>query len=283
VYHTTYDWLDCPWFCCFLPNRMRSRLYYFGAKGLGGSLSEPKILIWDLEFRATENYAHQLRIYPGYIICFSCKEYGKPKIKTYSALTHPGKNITDDRKLVKVIGEELYGVDLHIFHYGARCDAKFIRTKLQEYKLPLIPTPLNYVDTCEIAQRELALKSNSLAALAQFLKLEEQKMPVTEIEWQLAFTGHATTLKKVEKRCASDVRLTELVYEEMLPLCSKHPAITKLRQDGLVKKFPKNCPRCGVSAIQSNGVRLTASGRYLRWRCRNLSCGITGSVIISDK
>jgi DNA polymerase III epsilon subunit-like protein len=234
-----------------------------------------KILIWDLEFKSSQNWKGNLKIYPGYIICFSCKELDKPGVTTYSALTHPGKNITDDKQLVKAIGEQLRDVDMFIFHYGRQCDWKFIQTKLLYYGFEPLPEPATSVDTCVIAQTKLALKSNSLSLLAEYLGLEEQKMPVDEATWYLAFIGDKKTLKLVEKRCESDVRLTEQVYKKLLPLCTNHPAIAKLngKYDQIV---PRQCSNCGSKKTRSLGLRATPQSVYRRFMC--LDCRVSGQV-----
>lgn len=237
-------------------------------------MSSPKILVWDLEFRASQKYNGSLTIYPGYIICFSCKRLGENKVRTYSALTHPGNKITDDKNLVEAIGNELRDADIHVFHYGAKADFKFIQTKLLYYGFDRIPIPAAMIDTCKIAQQNLALKSNSLSMLAKFLGLPEQKMEITEDQWYDAFTGHAPTLKIIEKRCASDVRLTEEVYKRLKPLYPNHPMIRRV--DFLMQsEYPQKCPDCGAKT-HSDGMVATAKTWKERWRCRQ--CGRCGSV-----
>lgn len=229
---------------------------------------EPKILIWDLEFKGTENYKKELKIHPGYIICFCCKELGKAEMTTFSALTHPGVTPLDDKALVKAIGDHLRDADLHIFQYGTKVDFKFIQTKLLSYGFDLLPDPPAVVDTWSVARSKLALVSNSLRELARFFKLKEQKLDITHEQWYLAFTGHKPTLKLIEKRCASDVRLTEQIYLKLRPLVSSHPHM------GLIQGSLTGCPNCGISGkMQSRGLRATRHRLYRRLCCN--SCGVT--------
>ena len=237
-------------------------------------MNKPKIYIWDLEFFASQNAGHHLKIDPGYIIAFCCKELDKPKMTCFSMLSHPGKHPTDDSVLVKKIGEHLKEADIHIFHYGTNVDYPFINTKLLKYGLPLVPSN-NMVDTCKVAQRKLGLKSNSLASVARFFNLKEKKMPVTEDEWHLAFAGHKPTLKKVEQRCASDVRLTEEVYKRLRPVMDKHPHV------GLWGGYQNSCPVCGSFKLVKNGIRMTVARLTQRLRCNN--CGANQYVKIEKK
>jgi len=237
-------------------------------------VNKPKIYIWDLEFFASQNARHHLKIDPGYIIAFCCKELDKPKMTCFSMLSHPGKHPTDDSVLVKKIGEHLKEADIHVFHYGTNVDYPFINTKLLKYGLPLVPSN-NMVDTCKVAQRKLGLKSNSLASVARFFNLKEEKMPVTEDEWHLAFAGHKPTLKKVEQRCASDVRLTEEIYKRLRPVMDKHPHV------GLWGGYQNSCPVCGSFKLVKNGTRMTVAKLTQRLMCSN--CGANQHVKIEKK
>ncbi len=228
-------------------------------------MNTPRILTFDLEFMASKTYKGDLKIAPGYLICGCVKELNNPKVITYSKLTHPGKGPTDDRDLVKAIGDEIRDADLLIVQYGGKIEIPFMQTLLLKYGLTSLPNPVNVVDTWQLAKSKLALKSNSLASLAQFFKLPKQKMPVTEEEWYLAFTGDKKLMKKVEKRCASDVILTEMVYKRLLPLCNTHPAIAHIYGDR------GNRGVCGGEKMEKRGFRVTVKQLYQRLQCSN--CG----------
>lgn len=230
------------------------------------NMRKPKILVWDLEFKGSENYKKELKIFPGYIICFCCKELGVSKITTYSALTHPGKDIMDDRALVRAIGDHLRDADLHVFQYGTKVDFRFIQTKLLQYGLKPLPEPPCMVDTCSVARAKLSLVSNSLRELARFFKLAEQKMDITHEQWYKAFIGDKETLKLVAKRCASDVRLTEEVYFKIRSLITNHPNLS------LIRGSLTGCPNCGTEGrMRSSGIRATTRKIYRRLSCKK--CG----------
>lgn len=234
--------------------------------------NKPRIFVWDLEFHATQTRWFGLKIYPGYIICFCCKELGKSKMTTLSMLTHPGKDPTDDRKLVRAIGNHLRQADLHIFHYGSSCDYKFIQTQLMKYGFPPLPHPPMMVDTCKVAQTKLGLKSNSLKTLAEFFKLPIQKMPMTEEEWYKAFAGDKRLLKKTERRCRSDVLITEKIYEKLRPLMTNHPDMSRL-----IGKT-KGCPACSSLFRRANGLRASSKTTYRRVVC--LNCGYWDQEVV---
>lgn len=232
-------------------------------------MSEPKKIIWDLEFKASNTYKGDLRAAPGFIFCFGWKEVGKGKAQTITILDYPGKNAIDDSKLVKEIYNVLKDADLHIFHYGTQCDWKFIQTRLLKHGYDLLKSRPAVFDTYQVARKYLSIKSNSLKSLAYFFGLKESKMEIVEDIWMLANAGDPASIKRIAKRCESDVRLTEEVYMKLLPLAENHPAIYKIQkmEEGLYTTPPAQCQSCGGTKITSNGYSATAKSLLQRYRC----------------
>lgn len=198
---------------------------------------------------------------------------------TFSTLTHPGKTATDDRPLVKAIGGHLRQADVHIFQYGLKTDFKFIQTKLVHYGFEPLPSLPMIIDTHRIAKQKLSLVSNSLRELARFFKLKEQKMEITAEQWFLAFAGDKPTLRLIERRCASDVRVTEQVYLKLRALDTNHPNLSLLERNDLT-----GCPNCGTSVpMLSNGIRATSKKVYRRFSCRVCGAWSKGEVIKEGK
>lgn len=238
-------------------------------------MTEPRIVTLDLEFLASKTYKGDLKIAPGYIICACIKDLNVAKVKTISMLSHPGKTPTDDKRIVYALHEELQDVDMFVVQYGLKIDIPFVQTKFLQYGLSPLPLPVNVVDTCMVARSKLAMKSNSLAALAQFFKLPKQKMPVTEEQWYQAFAGDKKVMKLVEQRCASDVILTEMVYHKLLPVMHTHPCTAPLGTDRTA------CQVCGKHTLTKAGVRLSVKQRFQRYRCAN--CGHNSQKLLSQE
>lgn len=227
---------------------------------MGPLLRKVKILTWDLEFKGSENWKRELKIFPGYLLCFACKELGSPKVTVLSRRTYPGKSVLDDKALTKAIGDKLRDVDLHIVQYGSKVDFRFIQTKLLYYGLKPLPEPPVLVDTCVLARQKLALVSNSMRTQAEFFRLPEEKRKISAAQWYKAFALDKPSLKEVEKRCASDVRITEKLYLKLQPLITNHPMI-----------YTEGCSVCGGFRFKSEGIRATAKRQYRRIYCKD--CG----------
>lgn len=222
---------------------------------------QPKIVIWDLEFKGSNNWRGELKIWPGYILCFAAKELGKPKTKTIlSRRQYPGKDVNDDRALVKAILHHLHDVDLHIFHYGSKIDFRFIQTKALQYGFKPLPEPPVMIDTCTLARSKLALISNAMRNMAEFFGLTEKKK-ISHSEWNKAFALENNIMKKVERRCMSDVEITEQFLKKLKPVLHNHPAL-----------YFKGCPACGSPSLRSDGLRSTTKTTYRRMSCK--SCGV---------
>ena len=221
---------------------------------------EPKILVWDLEFKGSDNWRHELKIFPGYLLCYAGKELNNPEVKVLSRRQFPGKTVNDDRALVRAIGNELRDVDCHVFQYGTKIDFRFIQTKLLQYGFRTLPEPPVFIDTCTVARQKLALSSNSMRTQAEFFKLREKKRSITRQEWDRAFALEDSVLKLVEARCASDVRITEQLFHRLKKLVHNHP---------VYKRF------------WNNGIRATAKTQYRRKHCKN--CGVANFEVLKKK
>lgn len=244
--------------------------------------NQPLKLIWDLEFCASQTFRGDLRAAPGYIFCFGYKELGKGSAKVITIKDFPGKTAIDDSYLIKEVAKILKPVDLHIYHYGNSCDWKFVQTRLMRWgNLPLNKSAA--FDTCTVAKNRLSIKSNSLKSLAYFFELDEGKMEIPHDVWLLANAGDAAAIRKISERCRSDVRLTEQVYNKLMPLVENHPAIYKMKklEDGKYTERPRQCQSCCSTRIKSNGFTATAKTIKQRYRCT--SCNASMFVAVPVK
>lgn len=245
-------------------------------------IKTPKKICWDLEFKASQTFRGDLRAAPGYIMCFGWKEIGSKDVHAISLLDYPGKSAIDDSVLVRKIYDILKDVDLHVFHYGTKCDWKFIQTRLLRWGYDLLPARPMVFDTHSIASKYLSIKSNSLKSLAYFFGLKESKMEIYEDVWLLANAGDKKALRKIVDRCKSDVRLTEKVYENLLQLAQNHPLVYKIQElDEPKQGVPERCETCGKkSGFTWNGYTATAKTVLRRYRCRREMGGCGSSVFL---
>lgn len=232
-------------------------------------LRQPKILTWDLEFKGTPNWKNELKIYPGYLLCFACKELDKNKSLIITRRDFPGKDVNDDKALTREILKVLRDVDMHIFHYGSKIDWKFIQTKALQYGFRPLPEPPVAIDTCTVARSKLAVVSNAMRSLADFFGLQEKKK-ITHNQWNRAFALDKTILKLVEKRCLSDVEITEQFFHKLKSVIHNHPAL-----------YTQGCGGCGSLDFHIEGIRSTAKTQYRRRYCKD--CGVPNFEVLKKE
>lgn len=82
--------------------------------------------------------------------------------------------------------------------------------------LPMLPKRMQ-LDCYQIAKGKYAVQSSSLESLADFFKLNEKKDKPSKHEWRTANVLDEESIKRLRKRCESDVRLTGKLWEKIKP------------------------------------------------------------------
>jgi len=115
-----------------------------------------------------------------------------------------------DRELVEKCVGILQQCDIAYAHNGERFDMRWLRTVCLKYRIEM--PKLKLIDPAAIAWKKYQLGRNSLGAVANFLELPEQKMPVSEEVWRRALLDNSKgDWKTLRERCESDVRLLNAV------------------------------------------------------------------------
>lgn len=229
-------------------------------------MSQPKILLWDLETSGIiastwnlypESIPHQNLIADWYIICGCFKELGSNKVKSVSVLDDAKrfkKDHRDDYYVVKTLRDILDDVDVLIHQNGDRFDLKVFNTRLIKHNLPPLPKLLT-VDTLKEVKKIAKFTSNRLDFLGDQL-LGSGKTPTSPGLWMKASSGDPKAVKEMITYCKGDVNVLEGLYNRLLPYMKSHPHI------GAMKGEDKNhsCPKCGSTNLIKNQTKYTAAG-----------------------
>lgn len=78
---------------------------------------------------------------------------------------------------------------------------------------------------------------------------------------------------KMEKYNKADTRLTEQVYDRMLPWITNHPNRSAYSGEHC-------CPKCESTKLQARGYAITATRRYMRFQCK--VCGSWSQSVASE-
>ena len=148
----------------------------------------------------------------GRLICAVIKPYREREM----IIILP-KSPLDDSFAIKRVKKALEQYDIIVGHYIKGFDIPYLNSKLLLLDEPRLPSRFQ-VDTYFIARHyaKHAIRSKSLKHLADVLGLEEQKMTIRCKTWNQARDGMPRAIQKLVRRCISDVRLTEQIYEKML-------------------------------------------------------------------
>ena len=249
-------------------------------------VSQPKILIFDIETSMLEVYVWSLRqhgwINPENIIkdwsvlCWSAKWLFDDVVISRRVRWDEAFNRTDS-SIVNDMWNLLNEADIVIAHNGARFDvrrmnARFILNGLK-------PTlPYKIIDTLRIAKRQFEFSSYKLDYINGLFGLD-QKTDTDFDLWKYAVSGDKydseISLEMLSKYCENDVRILEELYVHIRPWIKGHPNLgLYIDTDG------EQCTNCGSTNLSWTGKYYTVVGRYRSFRC--LSCGAVGRSRYSD-
>ena len=118
---------------------------------------------------------------------------------------------SDDSELGAALLKILYSCDVLYAHNGLNFDIPWLNSVALKFGMPgLVGKKL--VDPVQVARRKYRIGQNGLAALAAFLGLEEEKMPVPAETWRRALLDNdQDSWETLRLRCESDVRLLNSV------------------------------------------------------------------------
>jgi hypothetical protein len=151
------------------------------------------------------------------ILCVSIKPFGE---KPYTlAVTKAG----EDKKLVKLIREDMKRYDCFVGYYSKGFDWKMLNTRLLQHGLePLVPKP--HIDMYYVLKYHLNTSRRSQGHLLNWLQIETtpdeagavgdvaEKMSVSAEVWNKILANPKKEMPKMIRRCESDAAGLEALY-----------------------------------------------------------------------
>ncbi len=245
-------------------------------------MKKPNIILFDIEtlpdMKEVMHVFPGLSAYPGLtfkssinsVICFGYKQLGDKKSKCINAWDFKdswGKNINDDKELLKAAREILIKADGVITHNGRKFDLPTINSRLMYHGLPPIPK-VNHIDTCSVARSKLNIFSNRLNSVARFLKCEQKLENGGWSLWeQIQYVQDKKSRNLMTKYCKQDVEVLEQVFLKLRPLADSIPNYNLFTGESSTQV----CPSCGGNHLEKHGFLVTKQGRKQRWLCKD--CG----------
>ena len=155
----------------------------------------------------------------GMMLCWYIKAAGTD---TYYSSCVTSKEMTPkgvrDKRVVGDLLDAMQNFDVLYAHYGSdrRFDFPYIRTRALKWNydghLTLLKNNKFIRDTWLISRNKLKLSRNSLANIAKFLGLTEEKTALDPSVWNDAMLGCGKALEYVDVHCKADVDVLEAVH-----------------------------------------------------------------------
>jgi uncharacterized protein YprB with RNaseH-like and TPR domain len=127
------------------------------------------------------------------------------------------------------------------------------------------------IDLLLVARNRFRFVSNKLDHVAQELGLGTKVKHDGFALWLGCMAGDEKAWATMRRYNIHDVNLTEAVYDYFLPHMKSHP------HRGLFGGPRAGCPRCESLDNQQRGYRVTATGRYIKYRCNGCRGYFTGT------
>lgn len=226
-------------------------------------MTEPKILLWDVESSFNRGYFFQLfkeitdvsQIQKErHLISIAYKWAGDKKAKVITIADFPEfeRNPNCDKPLLKAFMPIMEEADYAVAHYGDGFDMKFVAGRLLLNGLPPMP-PVHTIDTYKLSKKHFLLNSNKLDYIAKKLGFEgKTKMSIQD--WlnveEGSIASRRAAIKKMGRYNLNDVEVLEKVWDVLKRYTRPSINYNLFKPEELKDHV---CPACGSDNLQRRG------------------------------
>lgn len=191
------------------------------------------------------------------MICFAATWRGEKSIQFYSEWQH-GRD-----GMVAAAHALVSEADVVVGYNSKQFDYRHLQREFLLAGLPPTP-PATHVDLYQVVRKEFKFPSNKLDYVAQQLGLGAKLSHAGHELWVKVLSGDAKAQATMQKYNVQDVRLTEQLYDRLLPWIRNHP-------NRNLHTEIEGCPSCGSVHLQRRGVQRTRISTFHRYHCQD--CG----------
>lgn len=191
----------------------------------------------------------------GTVICWAAKWHGD-KTVMFGSDHHDG-HIEMVRKIRTLYDE----ADVVVTYNGRSFDNKHLR---REWVLAGMspPAPHKDVDLLTVVRKQFKFASSKLDHVAQQLGLGSKVKHDGFDLWLRCLAGDDKAWAKMKAYNVGDVRLTEALYDRLLPWIDNHPNRAVFSDE-----VKGGCPRCGSLKYAFRKNRTTQTRSYRQFQC----------------
>jgi hypothetical protein len=188
------------------------------------------------------------------LLCFAAKWYGSKEVLYFRG-----------PDMIASAWELLNEADAVIHFNGKRFDIPHLNREFVAAGVRP-PSPYRQIDLLTVVKKQFRLPSNKLQYVATWLGLAGKADTGGFELWKKCMAGDEAAWARMKKYNIQDVRLTEKVYDALLPWINGHPS-RHLYEDTDAEK----CPTCGSGHLRRNGYAYTQTSQFVRYWCQG--CG----------
>lgn len=187
---------------------------------------------------------------PGQVVCFASKWLGNKYTQ-----------FTKGEEVLPSAWELLDQADVVVHYNGKKFDVPHLNT---EFVLAGLgpPSPFKQIDLCNVVKQRFKFPSNKLQYVSTALGLEGKQDTGGFELWKGVMANDPKSWTKMQKYNVQDVRLTEKLYQRVLPWIPNHPSL-RLYDD---EKWC--CPTCGSTRLQKRGFAYTKVSKFQQYQCQ---------------
>lgn len=193
------------------------------------------------------------------VLCFAAKWHHEKQV-IFKSEFHDGYSA-----MVQAAWDLLDEADVLVHYNGNSFDVPHLK---REFVLAGLtpPAPFDNIDLLRKVKKEFKFPSNKLDYVAmQILGKRKVKHEGHEL-WTKCLAGDEKAWARMRRYNIQDVRLTERLYDAILPWIGGHPHVGLYRDPSV-----NSCSNCGSDDLKPRGLAYTKISAYQRYRCEG--CG----------
>ena len=200
---------------------------------------------------------HQI-VEPVRILCFAAKFVGDRTMHFAS------EHATGKEQMLADLWALLDVADAVIHYNGKRFDIPHInREFLLAGTQP--PSPYAQIDLYHTVRSQFKFMSNKLDEMCKAVGIGAKQGHEGFGLWKSCLAGDDKAWGRMERYNKQDVRITEALYERLLPWIKTHPNVS------LVDRKVHACPKCGSLDLTKRGQAYTRVSVFQQWQCTSCS------------
>jgi DNA polymerase elongation subunit (family B) len=227
-----------------------------------------KVYTWGLW---NQNVGINQIVEAGYTMCWAAKWHGSKEV-AFNSIYHSS---TED--MLKEVFELINEADAIVHYNGEKFDMPTLNREFLLYDLG-VPEPYHHIDLLKVVRQRFKFPSNKLDYVAQALGLGAKTQHKGMDLWKECMNMEKSSWNIMAKYNKQDVKLTESLYNRLIPWIQKHP------NHALYQETTRPvCPNCGSENIHKKGIETTLTMKYQRYKCVDCGTPIRGRTNIGTK